>query len=81
MIQLSAKQFDRCNDVIFTEDLIKFYFKDDGQLIEIKNLSYLADIRRVYRASKASIVEEAYSAPTNFSGEILKPLVSPPTNF
>lgn len=52
MIQLPAKQFDRCNDVIYTDDYKTFYFEYEGQFIEIKNISYLTDIQRVYPVPK-----------------------------
>ncbi len=47
-IALPAKHLQRCNDFIFTADYSQFYFNDGLFYVEIKNKSYLADIRASY---------------------------------
>jgi len=52
-IELPAKHFERCNDLIYTRDFISFYMED---CIEIKNVSYLKDIRQSYAARIARVM-------------------------
>lgn len=42
---LPASQFERCNELIYTFDYTTFYMEDGT---EIKNVSYLVDIRAYY---------------------------------